>query len=588
MKKKKKESKEILSMKDALSDIPITVEVKRERKQRSVRDILWDYPVTIAKAIKNTLPFSYIVIFLIFGLFLLLLINSQSFSRIIAGTKDSDTFTEGSVGAITSFNPLFLSANYVDKTVNSLVFNKFVYIDNDGKPTSGIANKWSVSEDNLEYIFEIKDDILWGNGERLTIDDVIFTFTTAQTLSKEYDYDTVGASLDGVTIEKIDEKQVRFKLTEKNPTFFEAVSVYIIPCASFANVRMEDIPFNIFAMYPVGSGRYKVNRVSQNAVYLVDNENDSYDPKIKNLIFRIYPDFESLNTAFRTGLLDAVGGWDSLSLNFTEEYKGYTKLSRKEDYRTKVIFFNLRKDNFKEEDLRIGLSYLFNRDVLLEGANISGIPVYGPYSVDSWVYNKDIPYYTYNPIKAASHFKNLGYEKPEGSLYYKNKDNEILSFTLTYFESDSNNRLVEKLKEMMEAEGVIIKTEKLNYTQITQEIIATRDFELLLYEIETTIDPDQYNLWHSLKSSYPDLNLSGYSYERVDILLEDGRRNMDKKVRLQRYSLFQKYLVADAPAVFLYHPNYIYIYDSELKGIDIENINFTYERFHNVEDWYWE
>ena len=139
----------------------------------------------------------------------------------------------------------------------------------------------------------------------------------------------------------------------------------------------------------------------------------------------------------------------------------------------------------------------------------------------------------------------------------------------------------------MEQEGVILKVEKLNYTQITQEIIATRDFELLLYEIETTVDPDQYNLWHSLKSNYPDLNLSGYSYERVDILLEDARRNIDDGIRLQRYILFQKYLVADAPVVFLYQPNYVYIYDNDLQGVNLGNINFSYERFHNIQDWYW-
>jgi peptide/nickel transport system substrate-binding protein len=586
MKKEKKESKEVLSMKDALSTLPIEIEEKKEKK-KSLRDILWEYPSGMLKLVKDTLPFSYIIIFIFVGFLLILLFNSRSFSKIIAGSKERDTFTEGSVGAITSFNPLFLSANYVDKIVESLVFNKFIYIDEEGNPIAGIANKWTASADKSEYVFEINDNILWQNGNPLTIDDIMFTFQTAQTLAEEYEYDTVGVSLQGVTIEKVGEKSVKFKLTEKNPTFFEAVSIYIVPKLVLEDVSLEDMPFNIFAMYPVGTGKYRVSRVSQNAVYLVDNEYDDYDLDIKNIVFRIFPDYESLDTAFRTGLLDAVGGWDSESLSFVKEYPNYVKIEKKENYKTKLIFFNLRKDSLKEENLRIGLSYLFNRDELLERAKISGVPIYGPYASDSWVYNKDASYYKYNPEKAALYLKNVGYERPEGSRYYQTKDNEILSFTTTYFESESNNRLVDALKEMMEQEGVILKIEKLNYTQITQEIIATRDFELLLYEIETTIDPDQYNLWHSLKSNYPDLNLSGYSYERVDILLEDARRNIDDKIRLQRYMLFQKYLVADAPVVFLYQPNYVYIYDNDLKGVDLRNINFSYERFHNVQDWEW-
>ena len=158
---------------------------------------------------------------------------------------------------------------------------------------------------------------------------------------------------------------------------------------------------------------------------------------------------------------------------------------------------------------------------------------------------------------------------------------------MTYFQSEINDRLVTKLKELLEQEGIILKTERLNYTQITQEIIATRDFELLLFEIETTVDPDQYNLWHSLKSSYPDLNLSGYSYERVDILLEDGRRTTDVNTRKARYATFQKYLVEDAPVIFLYHPNFVYVVNDNLKGVNLDTCNFSYERFANIESWYW-
>jgi peptide/nickel transport system substrate-binding protein len=138
---------------------------------------------------------------------------------------------------------------------------------------------------------------------------------------------------------------------------------------------------------------------------------------------------------------------------------------------------------------------------------------------------------------------------------------------------------------MLKEEGIILKTEKLTYNQITQEIIATRDFDILLYEIETTIDPDQYNLWHSLKSSHPDLNISGYSYERVDILLEDARKSLDRSTRKEKYDLFQRYLMADAPAVFLYNPTFFYFVKDSVEGIDLSNINFSYQRFHNIQDW---
>lgn len=582
----KKEKKEVLSMKDALSSISDS-EIKEITPQKDLRDFFWNYPSTISRIFKTTHPFSYILLFILLGFVLILFLRSATFANILDGAEDKETFTEGSVGAISSFNPIFASANYFDKSVESLVFDKFIYIDKDGRPTAGIAEKWSMAESKLEYVFTIKKDLLWQNGEKFTAQDVVFTFKTALSLSKDYDYDTVGISLEGVTVELIDEYTVRFKLGEENPLFFEAISIYIVPYSVLGDVNLEDMPFNIFARYPVGSGKYRVTRTEQNAVYLVDNEYDRFTPNIKNITLRVYPDTKSLNTAFRTGLLDAVNGWDQEALGFTTEYPNFETYVMEEKYRSKLMFFNLRKEDLKDEDLRKGLSSLIDKDKLYADAKISGVSIYGPYPPDSWVYNKDVEYLKYNPEKAKAYLKSAGYERKDGGIYYESKENEILSFTLTYFQSDSNDRLVTKLKELLELEGVILKTERLNYTQITQEIIATRDFELLLYEVETTVDPDQYNLWHSLKSSYPDLNLSGYSYERVDILLEDGRRTTNVNTRKARYVSFQKYLVEDAPVVFLYHPNFVYVVNDQLKGVNLKQRNFSYERFANIESWYW-
>jgi len=300
---------------------------------------------------------------------------------------------------------------------------------------------------------------------------------------------------------------------------------------------------------------------------------------------KVFPDQESLEMSFRIGALDAVGGWDLDLLSFTQEYNNLQEFRKVEDYRTKFMFFNTRKEAYKERDIRVGLSYIVDREKLIEDSNIGATVRKGPFAQDSWAFNNDVEYYNYDPEKAAEYFSKVGFEKNEESGYFESSEEKILSFTLSYFDSITNKRLVTTLKEMLKEEGIILKSEKLSYNQITQEIIATRDFDILLYEVETTIDPDQYNLWHSLKASYPDLNMSGYSYERVDILLEDARKSLDRKTRKQKYDLFQKYLMADAPAVFLYNPTFFYFVKDSVQGIDLSNTNFSYQRFNNIQDW---
>ncbi|MHC1716854.1 MAG: ABC transporter substrate-binding protein [Candidatus Dojkabacteria bacterium] len=578
----------VTTMRSALEEIGFksNVDVKKNGGI-SLRDIVWNYPLYVSKAFKFFIPFSYIFVFLVFGVLLTLFLESNIVANMFEKQRKQNTYTEGTIGAITSFNPLFLTNNYVDRAVEELVFDRFVYIDKDGNPVPGVASKWSVSDDRLHYEFTILDNKYWQNGEKLSIEDVIFTFETAISLKENYGYDSVGSSLVGMKIEKIDENRVSFKLSEVTPSFWEAISVAIVPKLRLESVDLSQLPFDMFAKYPIGSGKFKVVRTDQNAVYLEDNEYDNFSPSIKDVVFKIYPDIASLETAFRIGSLDGIGGWDKELFSFISEYSNVKEYTKREEFRVKSIFFNMRKDFLKNKDIRIAFSYLLDKDSMLELSKVNGISLKGPYSENSWAFNKGIEYYSYDTKKAEALLKKLGYVKNEESGYYESKNQEILTFTLSYFDSITNERLVGILVDLFSKEGIVLKTEKLNYNQITQEIIATRDFDLLLYEVESTVDPDQYNLWHSLKTNYPDLNLSGYSYERVDILLEDARKSFDRKMRKDKYLLFQKYLIADAPAIFLYNPTFVYFVKDNLVGLDIDHIKYSYERFHNIENWYW-
>lgn len=584
-KKIKKKSSDKLSMKEALSEVQGTKSKENRRKRLDIRDFWWKYPSFAKRIFKRSIPFSYILLFLVVGLVLASFLQSEVVARILEDPKGNEKFTEGSVGAISTFNPLFVSVNYVDKVVQELVFDRFIYIDSQENPVPGVAKEWKSSDDNLSYEFKIYDDINWQDGTKLTVEDVLFTFNTARSLAQDYGFDSVGVSLIGVDVEKKNDTTIVFTLEQPNPTFFEAVSLFIVPESKLGGERLEELPFNMFARYPFGSGRYKVVRTEQNAVYLTQNEYDDYESEIRDIVFKVFPDQESLEMSFRIGALDAVGGWDLDLLSFTQEYNNLQEFRKVEDYRTKFMFFNTRKEAYKERDIRVGLSYIVDREKLIEDSNIGAAVRKGPFAQDSWAFNNDVEYYNYDPEKASEYFSKVGFEKNEESGYFESSEEEILSFTLSYFDSITNERLVTTLKEMLKEEGIILKSEKLSYNQITQEIIATRDFDILLYEVETTIDPDQYNLWHSLKASYPDLNMSGYSYERVDILLEDARKSLDRKTRKQKYDLFQKYLMADAPAVFLYNPTFFYFVKDSVQGIDLSNTNFSYQRFNNIQDW---
>lgn len=582
------EKKIMKSMKEAFQSVRPSkniINVNQKKKRITLREWLWDYPSNISKLFKDTAPLSFILIFSIVGLSLFIFLTSTTFANVLTKEKEK-IFVEGSVGAISSFNPLFTSQSNVDSDIRELVFEKFISISQDGKPQEEIAQEWSISADGKTYDFTISLDHKWQDGKPLTIDDVLFTFEIAKELASKYNYDTIGSALTSVEISKLDDKRIRFVLAQSNSTFFEAISAYIIPKHRFEGINIIDIPFDSFAKFPLGSGPFQVYRSEPNVVYLKASQYYSTKPIIDTFIYRLYSNNEALEAAFRNGILDAMGSVDEFSISFSKEYSGFKEYSVILNSRLRMIFFNTRKERLENKDVRIALNYITNKQLLMEKANISGEMAYGPIPSTSWAYSeKDIFKYEYQPEKALEIFNKLGYSKSENEGYFQTEDKKILSFTLSYFDNPLNSRIASSLELLWKDEGVVLNLEPLSYTQLTQEILATRDFELLMYEVETTIDPDQYNLWHSLKTNYPDLNLSGYTYERVDILLEEARQSQRTEKREANYALFQKYITQDAPVIFLYHPKYTYVVKDSIVISDISEILYPYQRFSNVSTW---
>ena len=155
---------------------------------------------------------------------------------------------------------------------------------------------------------------------------------------------------------------------------------------------------------------------------------------------------------------------------------------------------------------------------------------YGPISPDSWAYNPGLKTYAYSQAKARELLSNVLGSSPE----------EEIEFELTTF--SSLYPIAEKIAKDFEEIGVAAKIK-------TVDFIPT-DFELLLIVQEIPPDPDQYALWHSTQQA----NLTKLKSPQIDKLLEEGRQTVNFEARKDIYFDFQRFLVEETPAIFLYHP----------------------------------
>lgn len=269
----------------------------------------------------------------------------------------------------------------------------------------------------------------------------------------------------------------------------------------------------------VGLGPYKIASLKLNADKVEEIE---LVPVIKEagvvLDFRFYPTEQNLLTAFKLGEINAID-----ELLTVEQFSLWKSLKVEEKVladRYLIIFLNNSDKYLKERTVRQALAFAL--------PPFSEIQALGPISPNSWAYNKNVKVYNQD-LPAA---KKLLEKANLGDGF------EINLFTFPNFLN-----LAQDIANSWQQIGI--------KTNIQVVSVVPGDFQALLTAQEVPADPDQYLLWHSTQTG---TNLAHYANPKIDKLLEDGRRTIDQVKRTKIYQDFQKYLVEDCPALFLYHP----------------------------------
>jgi len=161
-----------------------------------------------------------------------------------------------------------------------------------------------------------------------------------------------------------------------------------------------------------------------------------------------------------------------------------------------------------------------------------------------------------------------------------------LSFSLVTVDQPLLVETALLLKEQWKSLGVEIEIKTFDIQTLERDIIKPRNYSALLFGEVLGAIPDPFPFWHSLQKRDPGLNLSFYENKKADKLLEKARQSQEPEIRSQNLEEFQNILINEAPVVFLYSPDYIYLVSEEIKGINAEIIINPSKRFLEIENWY--
>lgn len=194
--------------------------------------------------------------------------------------------------------------------------------------------------------------------------------------------------------------------------------------------------------------------------------------------------------------------------------------------------------------------------------------------------------------------KPSGLEKGTGEVLKatRNKLNEVcfekpeeripLKFSLTTVNQPELIEVANLLKQQWQVLGVDVEIKTYDVSTLEREIIKPRNYESLLFGEVLGLIPDPFPFWHSNQKKDPGLNLALYENKDCDKILEEARQILDEEKRRELLERFQDFLIEDAPAIFLYNPDYLYFVSKEIKGIKEGVIADPSKRFVDIENWY--
>jgi len=161
----------------------------------------------------------------------------------------------------------------------------------------------------------------------------------------------------------------------------------------------------------------------------------------------------------------------------------------------------------------------------------------------------------------------------------------LLKFTLTTVNQPQLVQIANLLKDSWQKAGITVDVKAVEISEL-KTIIKARDYDALLYGEVLGSAPDLYPFWHSSQVNDPGLNLSAYQNKDADQLLKESRETLDVAVKQEDYEKLQDIIIKDAPALFLYNPDYIYWVSQKVNGINTIKIVDPAKRFSNILEWY--
>ncbi|MEA2598152.1 MAG: peptide/nickel transport system substrate-binding protein [Thermomicrobiales bacterium] len=479
----------------------------------------------------------------------------------------------GSVSSFT-FSPLQIRPR---SGVTRWMYGSLLRFEDDLSLHGDVVRDWEVSDDGRSYLFHLRPNVFWHDGEQLTADDVVFTGELLQQ-PQRYFRNTLFVGDEPVRFQKVDDLTVRIEVPQR----YVSLPAYLTPVwgALFLLIpehRLRNGDEENFARHPIGTGPFKFGGIDDDG-NLTLHANSRYfggRPQVDRVYVRFFASNEARCEAFERGELDVL---IAPGRRYTDEdaRRAGGRLYETRTNTTVHFAMNCRHPLFQSARVRQAVALAVDRvQMVQEIEGPEGVPAFSPVGPVCWAHEPDVERYPHDPGRAEELLREEGWRRDENGLLSRN--GEPFRFSVIFPPDPWNFDLAgyaRRIQEYLRKVGIQMEIRPSDYWSVIKPAWREQSFEAFLFYDTFYVEPDLYWSWHSSMPKRPEgpddpaglpqygYGVTGYANATVDGLIERYRREPDQTRRKELLAQVQQIMAEEVGSLWLYnHPGKNVVHD---------------------------
>ena len=419
----------------------------------------------------------------------------------------------------------------------------------DGEYKPFLAKSYEIVDD-LTIRFDLRDDVYFHNGEKMTADDVVFSLGYA---AESNFTNTLFGAIDVENTKALDDYTVEVKLLYPYAPLMEAIACY--RGAIMSKKAFDEMGPEAFGRAPVGTGPMKFDRwydgdrIEMSYFDQYWGEKTAYD----KIVYRVIIEGSSRTIELESGGVDII--FDAPVADWSRiEDDPNLKLNAGESMSMVYLCFNNSMELYGNENVRKAIAYAINVPAVARTAyQGTAEPAQGfiAKSIPGW---KQEGPWEYNPEKSKEMLAELGYN-----------ESNPLEVKFVTFQQQYYNACIEIIQSMLEEVGVKSSIEMVDLATFTSMNNAGELPMTVMANGASIPDPSNALIAWPLSRT---ISLR-HNDQHIQDLLDAGVQTYDMEERAKIYGELQDYLFEKLYLLPLAYPKKAYACKADV-------LNFEY------------